>query len=64
VTSREIAKAVVAVSGQDARHRKYVSELTKRVSKALRSLRDENVVRSALDTKCNVMWAVRGLRQS
>lgn len=62
VTSREIAQAIIAISGQDARDRKYVSDLTKRVSKALRSLREENVVRSSIDTKGNVMWAVRGLR--
>ncbi|MGH6735116.1 MAG: hypothetical protein ACRECX_03425 [Methyloceanibacter sp.] len=63
MTSREIAQAIIAVSGQDARDRNYVSDLTKRVSKALRSLREENVVRSSVDTKGNVMWATRSLRQ-
>lgn len=60
--SREIAQGIVAVSGQDARDRKFVTDLTKRVSKALRALRDENVVRSAVDAKGNVMWSVRALR--
>lgn len=61
VSSREIAQAIVAVSGQDARDRKYISDLTKRVSKALRALRDENVVWSSVDSKGNVLWALRTL---
>jgi hypothetical protein len=59
LTSREIAQAIVALGGQDARDRKHVSDLTRRVGKALRSLRDENHVRSGLDTKGNVMWSLR-----
>jgi hypothetical protein len=61
LTSREIAQAIVALGGQDARDRKYVSDLTKRVSKALRALRDENTVRSGIDAKGNVMWSIRAL---
>lgn len=61
VTSREIAQTIIALSGQDARDRKFLSEHTKRVSKALRQLRDQNVVRSAVDVKGNVMWSLRGL---
>jgi hypothetical protein len=61
LTSREIAQAVVALSGQDARDRKHVSDLTRRVGKALRALRDENNVRSGLDAKGNVMWSLRQL---
>jgi hypothetical protein len=61
ITSREIAQGMVAVSGQDARDRKYITEHTKRVSKTLRQLRDENIVRSAIDPKGNVMWSLRDL---
>lgn len=61
LTSREIAQAVVALSGQDARDRKHVSDLTRRVGKSLRTLRDENNVRSGLDAKGNVMWSLRAL---
>jgi hypothetical protein len=64
LTSREIAQVIVALSGQDARDRKYVSDLTKRVSKALRVLREENVVRSGTDPKGNVMWSIRQLTRS
>jgi len=58
LTSREIAQAVVALGGQDARDRKYVSDLTRRVGKALRALRDDNLVRSGTDHKGNVMWSL------
>src|SRR3954470_1500242 len=47
--SREIAQAIVALSGQDARDRKTITELTRRVSKALRTLREGGNVRSAVD---------------
>lgn len=61
LSSREIARGVLAVNGQDARDRKLMSDHTKRVSKALRALRIENVVRSAVDPKGNVMWSLRTL---
>ena len=61
MTSREIAQGVIALSGQDARDRKFLTEHTRRVSKALRTLRDENVVRSSVDAKGNVMWSLRAL---
>ena len=64
MTSREIAQGVIAVGGQDARDRKFVSEHTKRVSKALRALRNENVVRSSVDAKGNVLWSVRALSRN
>ncbi len=61
LSSREIAQSIIAVSGNDARDHKYVSELTRRVSKALRALRTDNAVRSAIDPKGNVLWALRAL---
>lgn len=61
VTSREIAQGVVAVGGQDARDRKFITEQTRRVSKALRTLREENVVRSSVDLKGNILWSIRVL---
>ena len=42
--------------GEDARDRKYLTELTRRVSKALRTLKHEGVVRSAPDNKGNLHW--------
>jgi hypothetical protein len=64
MTSREIAQGVIALNGQDARDRKFLAEHTKRVSKALRALREENVVRSSIDAKGNVMWALRSLSRN
>lgn len=59
LTSREITQSIVALGGQDARDRKHVSELTKRFGKALRALRDENIVRSGTDARGNIMWSLR-----
>ncbi len=57
MTSRQIAQAIVALSGMDARDRRYVSDLTKRVSKALTSLKRDAVARSRLDIRGNITWA-------
>jgi hypothetical protein len=59
LSSRDIAREIVALRGEDARDRKYLSELTKRVSKALRAMRGEGNVRSAQDDKGNLLWARR-----
>lgn len=59
LSSREIAQNLVSLRGEDARDRKYVSDLTCRVSKALRQSRDDGAVRSSVDAKGNVFWAVR-----
>lgn len=59
LSSRDIAREIVALRGEDARDRKYLSELTKRVSKALRSMREEGNVRSVTDAKGNTMWEQR-----
>lgn len=60
LSSRDIAREIVAMRGEDARDRKYLSDLTKRVSKALRQMREAGDVRSVTDTKGNVMWGKRG----
>ncbi|WP_245293352.1 hypothetical protein [Mongoliimonas terrestris] len=57
LSSREIAQNLVALRGEDARDRRYVSDLTRRVSKALRSLRDEGYVKSGADHKGNTLWS-------
>ena len=59
LTSRGIAQSIVALRGDDARDRKYVTDLTRRVGKALRALRDQGGVRNVVDDKGNVMWIVR-----
>lgn len=59
MTSRELAQAIVAVSGQDARDRKTVSDLTKRVGKACRALFVEERMRRMVDRSGNVTWGPR-----
>ncbi len=59
LSSRDIAREIVAMRGEDARDRKYLSDLTKRVSKALRAMREAGDVRSVTDAKGNVLWERR-----
>jgi len=47
-TERSFRSLEATLSGQDARDCKFLSDHTKRVSRALRALRDENVVRSSV----------------
>lgn len=58
LTSRQIAQAIVSLRGDDARDRNYVSDLTKRVSKALRALKADGAIRQTIDTRSNVTWSV------
>ena len=59
LSSRDIAREIVTMRGEDARDRKYIADLTKRVSKALRQLREEGHVRSVVDDKGNLSWEKR-----
>lgn len=56
LTSRKIAQSVMALRGDDPRDSKYVSDLTKRVAKALRALRVAKAERSASDLQGNAVW--------
>jgi len=59
LSSRDIAREIVAMRGEDARDRKYISDLTRRVSKALRQMKAEGHVRSATDARGNLSWERR-----
>ena len=59
LSSRDIAREIVTMRGEDARDRKYLSDLTKRVSKALRQMKAEGHVKSAVDAKGNMNWERR-----
>ena len=59
LSSRDIAREIVALRGEDARDRKYLADLTKRVSKALRQMREDGYVKSVTDARGNVMWERR-----
>ena len=60
LTSRQIAEAILSVSGQDARDRRLMREDVKRVSKALRALKVEGRIRAAKDERGNVVWGMVG----
>jgi hypothetical protein len=55
------SRSIISVSGQDARDRKLITEVTRRASKALRILKLAGDVRSSVDTKGNLMWTLRAL---
>ena len=57
LTSRQIAQEIVSEKGMDARDRKYVSDLTKRVGKACRQYPEGAIVKAA-DERGNVVWGV------
>ena len=56
MSSREIAQSIIALRGEDARDRKYLSDLVKRVSKALRQQRVDGCVRAIKDARGNQVW--------
>lgn len=62
VSSRDIARGVIAMNGFDARDRNFLSEHTKRCSRALRSLKEEGAVMSSVDKKGNVAWRLPSQR--
>lgn len=59
LSSRDIAREIVTMQGNDARDRKHLSELTRRVSKALRQMRSDGLVRSVADSRGNLSWERR-----
>lgn len=59
LSSRDIAREIVTMRGEDARDRKYIADLTKRVSKALRSMKAEGLVSGLVDAKGNISWVKR-----
>jgi hypothetical protein len=56
--SREIAQALIALRGDDPRDQRYIADLTRRVGKALRPLRDDGAVKSLHDQRGCVMWGL------
>ncbi len=57
LTSRQIAQEIVSLSGHDARDRKYVADLTKRVGKACRQS-PAGTIRKGADGHGNVVWSL------
>ena len=63
MSSREIAQSIIALKGDDIRDRRYLSDLTKRVSKALRSMKFEGIVLSTTGHKGRISWSIRSWGQ-
>lgn len=61
--SREIAQAIVAIRGDDPRDQRYIADLTRRVGKALRPLRDAGDVKSTNHTVGGLGWSLRHFDQ-
>ena len=59
LSSRAIASQIIAQRGEDAGDRKYLAEMTRRVSKALRHLRERGRVQSKTDARGNLLWMRR-----
>lgn len=55
--SRDIARGIIAINGLDARDRSFLTEHTRRVSKALRILKQSGTVRSQIDQRGNMLWS-------
>lgn len=57
LTTRQIAQEIIATAGMDARDRRFVSDLVKRVSKALKAQREAGNVKSSTGASGNVVWS-------
>ncbi|ABA03414.1 hypothetical protein Nwi_0146 [Nitrobacter winogradskyi Nb-255] len=57
--SREIAQAIVALNGQDARDRRALTDVTKRVSKALRGLTEQGALTHKTGEGRQRLWEIR-----
>ena len=60
MTTREIAREILAVNEFDPRDRKLLTEHTRRVSKALRVLNGQGAVARTADKSGNMVWRLAG----
>lgn len=58
--TRDIARSIVALRGDDARDRAYVTDVARRVSKCLRGERERGVVRARLERDRTLTWEWAG----
>ena len=57
MATRDVAREILSVNEFDPRDRKLLTEHTRRVSKALRILRQKELVRGAVDEAGNIGWS-------
>ncbi|MGE3246404.1 MAG: hypothetical protein AB7F96_08835 [Beijerinckiaceae bacterium] len=60
MTSRELARGILAVNEQDPRDRRLLTEVVKRVSKAMRVAKQRGLVAAAQDQAGNMVWHAGG----
>jgi hypothetical protein len=56
LTSRDLARGILAVNEQDPRDRRLLTEVVRRVSKAMRIAKQRGLVVSSQDQAGNMMW--------
>jgi hypothetical protein len=56
MATRDIAREILAVNEQDARDRRLLTEVTRRVSKALRIQKERGALRGSLDQARRAVW--------
>lgn len=56
MASRDIAREIISVNEQDARDRKLLSEVTRRVSKALRVQHRKKLLHKSIDSASRIIW--------
>jgi hypothetical protein len=61
--SREIAQSIIALRGDDARDRRHVTDITRRLSKCLRIERERGTVRGRLESDRTMTWEWVGQRK-
>jgi hypothetical protein len=54
--SREIAASIISIRGDDPRDRRFLTDVTRRASKALRILRESGDVKGVKDKRGNMLW--------
>ena len=62
MTTRDIAREILAVNEQDARDRRLLTEVTRRVSKALRIQAHKGEVQRAFEARGRLAWRPRRLQ--
>ncbi len=60
ITSRDIARNIIEVRGEDPADRKYLSDLTRRISKCLVKPRSEGLVRAKMKDGNAILWEKMG----
>lgn len=53
------SREVISVRGEDPRDRKYLADVVKRVSKALRKMREDQVVKATPDNTGTLVYELR-----